>query len=152
MAQAHKYYQSLRVLGTNGLLSKVYARLQNDCATANAMTKKGPFLWTEVGDKAFKVLKVMMTRTPVSVMSYSSKEFEVHTDASDIGIGIVLVQRGRPLAYLSKVLGVKKVGWSVYFKEMLAIVEVVRVWRPYLMGRKFIIITDQQPLKHMLEQ
>lgn len=49
---------------------------------------------------------------------------------------------------MSKASGVKKMGWLIYVKEMLA----VRVWWPYLMGRKFIIITYQQPLKHLLEQ
>lgn len=81
-----------------------------------------------------------------------SQLFEVHTDVSDFGIGAVLVQEGRPLAYLSKALGHKKLAWSVYLKEMVAVLEVIRVWRPYLMGRKFRIVTDQQPLKHMLEQ
>lgn len=46
----------------------------------------------------------------------------------------------------------KKVEWSIYVKEMMAVVEAVRLWRPYLLGRRFCIVTDQKPLKHMLEQ
>ncbi|CAA0835568.1 Unknown protein, partial [Striga hermonthica] len=76
----------------------------------------------------------------------------IHSDASDIGIGAVLVQEGRPLAYLSKALGPARLGLSAYVKEMLAVVEAVRVWRRYLLGRRFRIVTDQQSLKHLLEQ
>lgn len=117
-----------------------------------AMTKKGLFVWTKEGREAFEKLKQAMTTTPVLALPNFEVLFEVHTDASDVGIGAVLVQKGQPLAFLSKALGVRKVEWSVYVKEMMAVVEAVRVWRPYLVGRKFLIITDQQPLKHLLEQ
>lgn len=56
------------------------------------------------------------------------------------------------MAYLSKALGPKKIEWLTYVKEMMAIVEATRLWRSYLLGRRFQIITDQQPLKHLLEQ
>lgn len=64
----------------------------------------------------------------------------------------MLVQEGKPLAFMSKALGPRKLEWSTYIKEMVVVVEAVRLWRPYLLGRKFRIVTDQQPLKHMLEQ
>lgn len=48
--------------------------------------------------------------------------------------------------------GVRKVEWSVYIEKMMAVVEAMRLWRPYLLGCKFIIVTDQQPLRHLLEQ
>ncbi|XP_057495630.1 uncharacterized protein LOC130780625 [Actinidia eriantha] len=59
---------------------------------------------------------------------------------------------GRPLAYMSKAIGPRKMGWSVYSKEMLAIVEAIRLWRPYLLGRRFQIWTDQRSLRFFLEQ
>lgn len=117
-----------------------------------AMTKKGGFRWTHEGEEAFEKLKYAMTTTPVLAMPDFTKTFEVHTDASKYGIGAVLMQEGRPIAFLSKALGPRKLEWSVYFKEMIAILEAIRIWRPYLMGKKFRIVTDQQPLEHMLEQ
>lgn len=86
------------------------------------MTKKGNFKWTAEGENAFIRLKEAMIATPVLAMPDFEKPFEVH------GIGAVLIQEGKPISYLSKALGIKKLGWSIYVKEMLAMVEAVRVW------------------------
>jgi hypothetical protein len=93
-----------------------------------------------------------MTITPVFGLPNFSDMFVLETYASGTGIGAVLAQRGRPLAYMSKAIGPKKQGWSVYSKEMLAIMEAIRLWRPYLLGRHFQIWTDQKSLKFFLEQ
>lgn len=67
-------------------------------------------------------------------------------------IGAVLTQRGQPIAYMSRSLGLAKRNWSTYAREMLAIVVSIRTWRPYLMEHKFIIQTDQRSLRYLLEQ
>lgn len=84
-----------------------------------------------------------MTTTPILALSNFEKQLEVHTDTNDIGIGAALVQDGRPISFFSKALSIRKVEWSVYVKDMIAVVEVMRLWRAYLLGRKFVIITDQ---------
>jgi hypothetical protein len=101
---------------------------------------------------AFETLKTAMVTTPVLALPDFSNKFIVETDASDYGIGAILSQNGRPIAYLSKALGPSKRAWSIYSKEMLAIMEAIRAWRPYLLGNKFQIQTDQKSLKFLLEQ
>ena len=76
----------------------------------------------------------------------------METDACYEGIGAVLMQHRRPLAFLSQSLGQKNLGLSIYEKELLALVTAVTKWRHYLEGHHFIINTDHQSLKYLLEQ
>ncbi|RVW92515.1 Transposon Tf2-8 polyprotein [Vitis vinifera] len=98
------------------------------------------------------MIKQALTTTPTLAMPNFNEPFTIETDASGDGIGAVLTQQGRPIAYMSRALGVTKRSWSIYAKEMLAIVEAIRTWRPYILGRKFFIRTDQRSLKYFLEQ
>ncbi|KAL5796687.1 hypothetical protein ACOSQ2_001507 [Xanthoceras sorbifolium] len=116
------------------------------------MLKKDNFEWTDEAKLAFENLKRAMTQTPVLALPDFNKTFEVYTDASGEGIGAVLVQDKRPLTFISQALGPMKKAWSTYAREMLAVIHAVKVWRPYLMGRKFTIVTDQQALRHLLQQ
>ncbi|RVW76696.1 Transposon Tf2-8 polyprotein [Vitis vinifera] len=116
------------------------------------LLKKGNFKWDEDAATAFTMLKQALTTTPTLAMPNFNEPFTIETDASGDGIGAVLTQQGRPIAYMSRALGVTKRSWSIYAKEMLAIVEAIRTWRPYILGRKFFIRTDQRSLKYFLEQ
>ncbi|CAL9231368.1 unnamed protein product [Arabidopsis halleri] len=93
-----------------------------------------------------------MTSTPTLALPDFSTPFIIQTDASGEGIGAVLTQNGRPIAFMSRSLGAAKKNWSTYAREMLAIVVAVRTWRPYLLGRRFTIQTDQRSLRFLLEQ
>ena len=75
-----------------------------------------------------------------------SKEFQLQTDASDNGVGAVLLQGGHPLAFVSKALGPRTRGLSTYEKEFLAILMAVEQWRSYLQHAEFTIFTDQRRL------
>lgn len=69
-----------------------------------------------------------------------------------MGIGAVLIQEKHPLAYFSKKLGPRRRSASTYHKELYAIVEAVQKWQQYLLGREFIIRTDQKSLRDLLQQ
>ncbi|KAE8698903.1 hypothetical protein F3Y22_tig00110597pilonHSYRG01056 [Hibiscus syriacus] len=116
------------------------------------LLKKGKFLWNEEAESAFLALKQAMTSTPTLAMPNFTESFSIETDASGNGIGIVLTQRNSPIAYMSRALGITKQTLSIYVKEMLAIVEAIRLWRPYLLGHKFYIITDQRILNFFLNR
>ncbi|KAL5805441.1 hypothetical protein ACOSQ4_028174 [Xanthoceras sorbifolium] len=115
------------------------------------MLKKDNFEWTKEARLAFEDLKRAMTQTSVLALPNFDKTFKVYTDVSGEGIGVVLVQEKRPLAFISKALGPMKKAWSTYAREMLAVIHAVKIWRPYLFGRKFTIVTDQQALRHLLQ-
>ena len=81
-----------------------------------------------------------------------SKPFQIQTDASDLGVGTVLLQDGHPLAFVSKALGPRTRGLSTYEKEYLTVLVVVEQWRAYLQHGEFIIYTDQRSLVHIIDQ
>lgn len=76
----------------------------------------------------------------------------VETDALGTGLGVVLMQDGRPLAYLSQALSLRGRAKSVYERELMAIVLAVQKWRHYLMGMHFVIRTDQRSLRFLMDQ
>ncbi|KAL5850318.1 hypothetical protein ACOSQ4_008331 [Xanthoceras sorbifolium] len=116
------------------------------------LLRKGGFIWNEEAEMAFQNLKVAMTTTPVLALPDFQQPFVLETDACDTGIGVVLMQQDRPIAYISKSLPNRKKGLSTYEKELLAIVYAVQKWRAYLHGNRFTIKTDHHSLKYFLEQ
>ncbi|KAK8950879.1 hypothetical protein KSP39_PZI004343 [Platanthera zijinensis] len=71
---------------------------------------------------------------PFNILRTNQLSFVVETDASDSGVGAVLLQNERPIAYFSQALGTGYVGLSTYEKELFVIVLAVQKWRHYLLG------------------
>ena len=81
-----------------------------------------------------------------------SKPFIIECDASDYGFGVVLMQEHRLITYHNQALKGKHLHLSACETELLALATTVKKWRPYLLGKPFIVRTDHQSLKFLLEQ
>jgi hypothetical protein len=139
-------------LGLTGYYCKFvrnYGRIE---APLTALTKKDEFSWTLEETKAFEQLKEVMCKAPILTTPDFTKTFIVESDASGNGIGAVLMQEGRPLAFESRPLKGKDLHKPIYEKEMMAILHALKKWNPYLIGRNFKVKIDHDSLKYFLEQ
>ncbi|OIV89032.1 hypothetical protein TanjilG_01655 [Lupinus angustifolius] len=93
-----------------------------------------------------------MVQLPLLVVPDFTQTFVVETDASSKGIGTVLMQQSRPLAFWSQGLSLRAQQKSVYERELMALVQAIQRWRHYLLGRHFIVKTDQKSLKFLTDQ
>jgi hypothetical protein len=93
-----------------------------------------------------------MTKAPALALPDFPQQFIIECDASGLGIGPVLMQARRPIAYFSQALHGRNLVLSTYEKEMLALVTAVQKWRTYLLGHRFVVRTDHHSLKFLWDQ
>jgi hypothetical protein len=139
-------------LGLCGYYRRFVCNFGASCRPLHDLLKKGSFCWTSPHEAAFQQFKQHMITAPVFGLSNFTIPFILETDASGTGLGSVLMQEGRPLAYYSSSLCPKNAALSTYEKEALAIIESLKRWHHYFLGHKFIIRTDQESLKFMTDQ
>ena len=116
------------------------------------LLKKDTKGWNEEATNAFNQLKVLMTSALVLAFPNFTKAFIVETDASLTSIRTILLQKGHPIAFISKSLEPKQQTLLVYEREMMAILHAVTKWKHYLWGRHFHIYTDHISLKYLLHK
>lgn len=116
------------------------------------LKKNTLFVWTSDHQLAFDTPKQALIQALVLVLPNLAKKLCTETDASDLGVGAVLMQDGHPIAYISKALGPRTKGLSTYEEEYLSILLVVEQWQPYLQHSEFVVYTDQKSLSHLNEQ
>lgn len=138
-------------MGITGYYRRFIQDYGKICRPLTELLRKDAFRWNDKAQEAFEVLKSKMARPPVLALPNFSKSFTVETDASAQGMGAVLLQEGHPIAFLSKAFSPKNALLSAYERELLAVVFAVNKWQHYLMSLPFVIKTDQQSLKYVLE-
>lgn len=109
-------------------------------------------MWTKEAARAFEVIKQKLTSTPVLILPDFSQPFELHCDASKVGIGPVLSQNSKPVAYFSEKLNGAKMRYSTYDVEFYALVQSLKHWYHYLIHNDFILYSNHEALKHLSTQ
>lgn len=138
-------------LGLAGYYRKFIEGFSNIAKPLTNLLKNGvEFKWTQKEQDSFNTLKNMLCEEPILQYPDFSKPFVVTTDASGTAIGAILSQgpigKDRPISYASRVLNDAEKNYSTIEKELLAIVYAVKHFRPYLYGKRFILVTDHKPL------
>ncbi|KAM2750852.1 hypothetical protein EV2_000078 [Malus domestica] len=110
------------------------------------------FEWDENCEQSFQQLKYCLTHAPVLVLPDDSGNFEIYSDASLNGLGCVLMQHNRVIAYASRQLKNHERNYPTHDLELAAIVFALKIWRHYLYGEKCRIFTDHKSLQYLFTQ
>ncbi|GJZ22418.1 putative nucleotidyltransferase, ribonuclease H [Tanacetum coccineum] len=103
-------------------------------------------------EEAFQTLKDNLCNAPILSLPDGAEDFVVYCDASNQGLGCVLMQRGKVIAYASRQLKIHEKNYTTHDLELGAVVFALKIWRHYLYGKKSVIYTDHKSLQHIFNQ
>ena len=116
------------------------------------LRKRVKFVWSDKCQNSFEQLKEMLVEAPILTQPTSVKEYTLYSDASGIGLGCVLMQDGKVVAYASRQLKTHEQNYTTHDLELDAVVFALKIWQHYLYGEKCRIYTDHKSLKYLLTQ
>ncbi|MCO5565010.1 hypothetical protein L7F22_018680 [Adiantum nelumboides] len=135
----------LGITGWYRIFVKDYALI---ATPLTGLLKKGMWIdWKVEHEASFSELKGYFVYSPILKLPDLSKEFKVVTHASGLALGGVLTQEGRPIAYTSRKLRDHERNYPTHDLELLAIIHALKLWRHYLLSRKFQLVIDHKSLK-----
>nr|CAB3502749.1 unnamed protein product [Digitaria exilis] len=117
------------------------------------LLKKGQkFVWDGKCEEAFRTLRKLLTSAPVLTQPDSTKPYDVYCDASGTGLGCVLMQENRVIAYASRALRPHELNYPTHDLELAAVIHALKIWRHYLIGVPCNVYTDHKSLKYVFTQ
>nr|CAE02265.2 OSJNBb0049I21.5 [Oryza sativa Japonica Group] len=116
------------------------------------LKKEKKFVWSEQCQESFEQLKEKLTSAPILVLPDIRKDFVIYCDASRQGLGGVLMQDGKVVAYASRQLRPHEENYPTHDLELAAVVHALKIWRHYLIGNHCDIYTDHKSLKYIFTQ
>ncbi|GJX40417.1 putative reverse transcriptase domain-containing protein [Tanacetum coccineum] len=114
--------------------------------------KKVAFEWGDKREAAIQTLKTKFCSAPILALPQGAKNFIVYCDASHKGLGAVLMQNEKVIAYTSRQLIIHEKNYTTHDLELGAVVFALKIWRHYLYGTKCTVFTDRKSLQHILDQ
>ncbi|GJV77518.1 putative reverse transcriptase domain-containing protein [Tanacetum coccineum] len=114
--------------------------------------KNVKFNWTEKAEAAFQLLKQKLCSALILALPEGSENFMDYCDGSHKGLGTVLMQKEKVIAYASRQLKIHEKNYTTHDLELGAVVFALKMWRHYLYGTKCVVFTDHKSLQHILDQ
>ncbi|GJV93088.1 putative reverse transcriptase domain-containing protein [Tanacetum coccineum] len=114
--------------------------------------KNKSYIWGEEQESAFQLLKQKLCEAPILALPEGNDNFVVYCDASLQGLGAVLMQREKVIAYASRQLKPHEENYTTHDLELGAVIFALKIWRHYLYGTKCTVFTDHKSLQHILRQ
>nr|GFB37021.1 putative reverse transcriptase domain-containing protein [Tanacetum cinerariifolium] len=140
-------------LGLAGYYRRFIEGFSKIAKTMTKLTqKKIKFEWGDKQEAAFQLLKHKFCSAPILALPEGSKYFIVYCDASNKGLGAVLMQREKVISYASRQLKIHEKNYTTHNLELGAVVSALKTWRHYLYGTKCTVFTDHKSLQHILDQ
>ncbi|KAK1421783.1 hypothetical protein QVD17_24409 [Tagetes erecta] len=140
-------------LGLAGYYRRFIPNFSKIAVPLTTLTQKGvPYNWGSEQAQAFQSLKHALCNAPILTLPDGNDDFVVYCDASNRGLGCVLMQRGKVIAYASRQLKIHEKNYTTHDLELGAVVFALKIWRHYLYGTKCVVFTDHKSLQHILNQ
>jgi hypothetical protein len=116
------------------------------------LKKDNKFVWTPKCEESFQIIKKKLTTAPVLTLPDIHQSFVIFCDASRQGLGCVIMQNEKVIAYASRLLKLHEQNSPTHDLELAAIVHALKIWRHYLIGNKCHIFTDHKSLMYIFTQ
>lgn len=140
-------------LGLAGYYRRFVEGFASISAPLTKLTQKEvKFQWSDACERSFQELKNKLTSTPVLVLPEGTEGYVVYCDASGVGLGCVLMQHGKVIAYASRQLRPHEKNYPTHDLELAAVVFALKIWRHYLYGVHVDIYTDHKSLQYIFKQ
>ncbi|KAL0559002.1 hypothetical protein IC582_003591 [Cucumis melo] len=140
-------------LGLAGYYRRFVENFSRIATPLTQLTRKGaPFVWSKACEDSFQTLKQKLVTAPVLTVPDGSGNFVIYSDASKKGLGCVLMQQGKVVAYASRQLKSHEQNYPTHDLELAAVVFALKIWRHYLYDEKIQIFTDHKSLKYFFTQ
>ncbi|KAL0533979.1 hypothetical protein IC582_028255 [Cucumis melo] len=140
-------------LGLAGYYRRFVENFSRIATPLTQLTRKGaPFVWSKACEDSFQNLKQKLVTALVLTVPDGSGSFVIYSDASKKGLGCVLMQQGKVVAYASRQLKSHEQNYPTHDLELAVVVFALKIWRHYLYGEKIQIFTDHKSLKYFFTQ
>ncbi|GKA09547.1 putative reverse transcriptase domain-containing protein [Tanacetum coccineum] len=140
-------------LGLAGYYRRFIEGFSKIAKSMTKLTQKNvKFDWGEKEETAFQLIKQKLCSAPILALPKGSENFIVYCDASHKGLGVMLMQNEKVIAYASRQLKIHEKNYTTHDLELGAVVFALKMWRHYLYGTKCTMFTDHKSLQHILDQ